>query len=536
MSLKDKLAGLSRAQTIISVFAKHGFSQILQELGLVTAKSASSIEDESTIPSRLRMACEELGPTFIKLGQLLSTRPDIFPEAYIEEFSKLTDQVPAFAFEDVQRIIEKDLGQSADFIFSEIEQKPMAAASISQVHRATIKETGQRIVIKIQRPRIAKTIQLDIQILRRVAGALEGLREDFRLMNPAGIIEEFQRSIHEELDFTLEAKNMEAFQKNLGQTEGLIFPQPLWELTTQKILAMPEMTGTPLAHIKNIPAEVDRRFLVESIVNFFFESIFFHGLFHADAHAGNILLQTEGRGRLVLLDFGMVGRLSDDLRQNLSKIFLALISQDFAMLAQTYVEIGEFGRRVNLRDFQKDVSEFLSPRLGKPLREIHLGEMMLESTRIARKYQVRVPRDLILFYRSIITLESIGRKLDPDFEFVSYSRSFAQTLIRRRFTSEEIIRDLLKAFEGLRSIGTDLPSQMRHIVDKIDHEAFLPQAALKRWRHLSFMFLLDFSFFAAAVYASLVMPQSGLKEWLWGATATGLIISAVLLLRGPRTL
>lgn len=470
MSLKERFSNWSRFQTIVSVLTKHGFSGILSELGLTPAKGTKQEIEDARIPAQLRMACEELGPTFVKLGQLLSTRPDLLPENYVTEFSKLTDSVSPFSFAEVEAILESEFGEAHSVLFSEIESTPVAAASIAQVHRAVVRETGEKIVLKIQRPGINKAVQTDIQILYRLASALERLREEFKLLNTTAIVQEFQRSINEELDFTLEARNLDLFAKNMSAQEGVIFPKPLWAFTTKKVLAMTCMEGSTLSQVKDIPSNVDRKYLTESLVSFFFESIFFHGLFHADAHPGNILLQTEGRGRLVLLDFGMVGTLNADLRNKLSKIFLSLVSQDFDALAQTYVEIGEFGRNFSVRDFQRDVADFLRPQLGKPLREIPLGQLMLDSTRIARKYQVRVPRDLILFYRSMITLESIGRRLDPDFEFLSYGQSFARDLMRRRFSAEEIFRDLLKTFEGLRSLGTELPSQVRSIVHRLESD------------------------------------------------------------------
>lgn len=470
MSLKERFANWSRFQTIVGVLAKHGFSGTLHELGLASSKGSKQDIEDARIPAQLRMAFEELGPTFVKLGQLLSTRPDLLSENYINEFSKLTDSVPAFPFSEVKEILEREFGEDPSVLFSELESTPIAAASIAQVHRAVVNETGEKIVLKIQRPGINKTVQTDIQILYRLAGALERVREEFRLLNPVAIVQEFQRSINEELDFSLEARNLDLFEKNMNAKEGVLFPKPIWNFTTKKVLAMTQMEGVPLAHLKEIPAHVDSKFLAESLVNFFFESIFFHGLFHADAHAGNILLQTEGQGRLVLLDFGMVGTLSADLRNKLSKIFLSLISQDFDALAQTYLEVGEFGRRLSVKDFQRDIADFLRPQIGKPLAEIPIGQLMLDSTRIARKYQIRVPRDLILFYRCIITLESIGRRLDPEFDFLTYGKNFGRDLIRRRFSSEEIFRDLFKTFDGLRTLGTELPAQVKSIVHRLESD------------------------------------------------------------------
>ncbi len=513
MSLKERFANWSRFQTILACLAKHGLSGLLFEAGLTSGKAPSKETDvdDRRLAAQLRLAAEELGPTFVKLGQLLSTRPDILPEAYIQEFSKLTDSVPPFEFSEVKLILEREFGEPVDQLFSQLDPRPLAAASIAQVHAAQVRETGEQIVLKIQRPGINKTVQTDIQILYRLASAIERLRDDFKLLNLTAIVREFQRSINEELDFTLEARNMDFFARNMSGHEGVIFPHPLWTFTTKKVLAMNKMEGIALAQLKEIPSGVDRHFLVESIVTFFFESIFYHGIFHADAHAGNLLLQSEGRGRLVLLDFGLCGTLGSDLRGKLSKIFLALVSQDFESLAQTYVEIGDFGRRFSVRDFTNDIKDFLRPQLGRPLKEIQLGELLLDSTRIARKYQVRVPRDLILFYRSIITLEAIGRKLDPDFEFMAYGQKFAKNLVRRRFTSDELLKDLFKTFDGLRSLGTELPSQVRHIVQRLESSegglGFSQEALVQSLKKMSLIqnlsSLTGLSFVGSAVLSAL---------------------------------
>ncbi len=473
MGLKSKIANWTRFQTIITVLAKHGFGGLIHDLGWhAGSKKSSESEETTSIPRRLRLAFEELGPTFIKLGQVLSTRGDLLSEDYIDEFEKLADRIPSFPYETVIEILHSEFGRDPMEIFASIDKNPLAAASIAQVHRAVMKDSEQAVVIKVQRPGITSVIQADIQVLYFIAQALESLREEFRLANLTAIVREFQRTINEELDFTLEASRLDRFHELFPDWKGIEIPVVDWNHTTKKVLTMSELKGKALSQIHIIPENVDRKFLAEQLATFFFESIFFHGLFHADAHAGNVLLNTDAKGTLGLLDFGMVGSLNAELRQRLSKIFLAVVSRDFEGLAVAYSEIGEFGKRINLRDFQSDIAVFLSPHLGKPLREIHIGQLLLESTHIARKYRVKLPRDLILFYRSLMTLEHIGRRLDPDFEFITYGQKFGASLLKRRFSSEEILKDLYKTFEGLRSLGTELPSQVRTIVKKLDDENF----------------------------------------------------------------
>ncbi|MDB5038634.1 MAG: Ubiquinone biosynthesis protein [Bacteriovoracaceae bacterium] len=536
INLKNKISNWTRFQTILKTFAKHGFTSFIRDFGFpLPGTFRESTETlKAGVPKQLRKAFEELGPTFIKLGQLLSTRPDILPEEYIFEFSKLTDQISGFPFKEVLVILEKELGRDPLEVFNSIEEKPLAAASIAQVHRAVLHD-GEKVVIKVQRPGILEMIEGDIQVLHFVAKNLEKVREEFRLMNLSAVVKEFQRTIYEELDFTLEARNIDQFAQNFPELDGIVIPHVQWSHTTTRILTMTELSGTPLSQLPEFPANIDRSFLAEAIVNFFFESMFFHGLFHADAHSGNILLQTEGRGRLALLDFGMVGTLGPNLRSKLSQLFMAIVSRDFESLALLYTDIGEFQKKFSVREFQADISELLSPHLGKTLKQINMGQLLLDSTKVARKYHVKLPRDLIMFYRSLMTLEHIGRKLDPEFDFLTYGQKFAQTLVKRRFSSQEIFRDIFKTVEGLRSLGTELPTQIKNLVKKIDNEDFsfgneATERTLKEFQKTHRLTLLSFFTIVLMLCSTListVRPGSPIEIPLWVGT---LLLSLFLLL------
>jgi ubiquinone biosynthesis protein len=542
INLKSKIANWSRFQTIIGILAKYGFAGFLKEWGFSIprgSKESGKAARGESIPVQLRLACEELGPTFIKLGQILSTRPDLLPEEYISEFSKLTDSVPSFSFKEVLGILKEELVRDPFEIFESIDETPMAAASIAQVHRAVIKDSGQQVVIKVQRPDILATIQGDIQVLHVLASSLEKVREDFRLMNLSAMVKEFQRTIYEELDFTLEARNIDQFSENFPNFEGIVLPKVLWSCTTSRVLTMNEIPGVALSQLQEFPANVDRAFLAEALVSFFFESMLFYGLFHADAHSGNILLQPEGRGTLAILDFGMVGTLGPSLRTKLSQLFLAIVSRDFESLALLYTDIGEFQKKVSIRDFQSDISHLLSPHLGKPLRQINVGQLLMESTKVARKHRVKLPRDLIMFYRSLMTLEHIGRKLDPDFDFLTYGQKFAQTLVKRRLSAQELLRDFFKAVEGLRAIGTELPTQIKSLMKRIDSGDVSiggdsSSAALKEFQRTHRLTLLTF-FSVVLIFASTVVTvvRPGTLEelplWIASIASSAVLFLALFL-------
>lgn len=510
--------------------------------GPIPFKLKEKIPGEN-IPYHLRLAFEELGPTFIKLGQILCTRPDLLPPAYVDEFSKLTDRIPGFEFAEVDKIILDEFGRPASELFDEIEKTPMAAASISQVHRAkwTDPDSGEqkRVVIKVQRPGIREIIQSDIQILYILAGGLERLREELKIYQLKPIVEEFQRSIHEELDFSLEAKNIEAFSQNLPDHEGVVIPQVIWPLSSKRILTMTELPGQSLSQIREFPPHVDRSFLAESVAQFFLESIFFHGLFHCDAHPGNLIIDFEGKGRVGLVDFGMVGRLSPDYQDKLGQIFLSLVTRDFQSLALVYSEIAHFGRKTSLHEFKRDLENLLGPNLNRPLSEINVGEMMQDSINIAHKYQIRLPRDLIMFYRSIVTLEGMGRRLDPSFRFTQFGSKFGKQIVKRRFSPDRLSQDLFRTLEGLRSLGTELPGQLKALMYRIETDSLFPQfqkfeEGIKSFRRSNQSLTLGIMFFGSIVAASLMTslaPESPLQLVLWISTTLLGLLTMISFLR-----
>lgn len=544
-SIKGGLSNWSRLQTILKVAARHGFAGFLHEIGILHATESQNTanSEEESIPRRLRLALQELGPTFIKFGQILSTRPDLIPAPYIEEFEKLTDRIPGFAFESVLEIIQQELGDQAGEFFEYIEEAPIAAASISQVHRARLKNAGDstdsEVVIKVQRPNIVETIQSDIQILFFLAQSLEKVREDFRLFNLTGVVREFQRSIHEELDFSLEAKNIEDISKAVTGIDSVVLPKVIWSHSTKKILTMSEIKGKSLSQMKEWPTELDRPYLADSVAEFFLESIFFHGVFHCDAHPGNLLVITEGRGKIGVVDFGMVGRIGPDLRDKMSRIFIAMVNRDFGSLAMIYTEVAEFGKSFSIREFKRDLEKLLEPNMSKALGEVDVSQMMYDSINIARKYHIQLPRDLIAFYRAAVTLEHVGRTLDPNFTFLNLGTRFAKKMIARRLSSENLTRDLYRLFDGLRSLGTEVPGQLKNILYRLESDDLLSQGkdfrqgiqTFKRSNQLLSLSLMCFGGIIGASILTALTPDSAATIILWAFTGFLFLLSAVQFFR-----
>jgi len=539
---KKQVANLSRFQEIVTTFAQHGFHAWVEDTGFPLPRgfksSAPPPPSDEAIPYHLRLAFEELGPTFIKLGQVLSTRPDLLPADYIEEFSKLTDRIPSISYEAIKENVEQECGRPIDEVFESFEQVPLAAASISQVHRARLREGEVRnVVVKVQRPDIERDIQSDIQILYFIASTLERLRKEFRIYNLTGMVEEFQRSIYEELDFSLEAKNIEAFSRHAKDIQGINIPTVIWPLSSKRVLTMSELPGTALSRLREFPEGVDRSFLAETTARFFLESIFINGLFHCDAHSGNLLIHSEGRGEVGIVDFGMVGRLSPELRDKLGRLFLALVTQDYQSLVRLYSEIADFGTQFNFRSFRRDVERLLQPNLGRPLKEVDVGKMMMDSVRLAHRYQIRLPKDLILFYRSLVTLEHACRRMDPEFTFIQFGARFSRVLIKRRFSFENITKDALRVVDGLRSISTDLPLQLKHLLTKLEENSLFPQLSgieknLKHY-HESNRAIAVSVIFSGILFSSVLItalqPGHWMKWPLWFFTAAIGLYFAILI-------
>lgn len=541
--IKDQIQNWGRLQKIVKVAVKHGFAGIFKEIGLPFSIPDPTNEENNaaSAPARLRLVLQELGPTYIKFGQILSTRPDILPEAFVKEMEKLTDRIPSFPFEQALRIIEEELGRPPFEVFEWIEDKPIAAASISQVHRARLKGSEEpEVVIKVQRPNILGDIQSDIQILYFLAKSVEKVRPDYKLFNFTGMVREFQRSIHEELDFSLEAKNIEDISKSVDHHEGVVIPKVNWAFSTKKVLCMTEIKGITLSQVTHFSEELDRPFLAQSIAEFFLETIFFHGLFHCDAHAGNLILISEGKGQVGLVDFGMVGRIGPDLRDKMGRIFLALVNRDFQSLAQLYTEVAKFQKRFSLRDFKSDLEQMLGPNLDRPLSEVDMTALMQDSIRMARKYQIQLPRDLILFYRAAVTLEHVGRILDPQFTFLNVGSKFAKRLIQNRLKVDNLSRDIYRTLEGLRSLGTEVPTQLKSLLSKLDSENIFSlgdefSAGLKTFRKSNQLLSLSIFLFGAFISTSLLtsfQPNHILIYPLWVLCAlVGLVFGLFLLRR-----
>lgn len=468
----------NRIRQITNVFLKYGFGKVIDQIHLGrfipfrkrlrTFGQWPPVKSPSA-PEQLRKAFSELGPSFIKLAQILSSRPDLITKRYADEFKKLQDRVPPFPTEDAIRIIEQETGHKLDEIMVEFDRMPIAAASIAQVFRGRLID-GSDIIIKVQRPYIREQIETDIGILTYAANLLEKYVPESSFFNPSGIVEEFSKTVRKELDFLEEARNCMRFRKNFEQVPDVYIPLIYAEHTTEKVLFMERIDGVRIDDISNISLQgLDRKHLAKVGVNAYFKMILEDGFFHADPHPGNIFAMPTGQ--IGFMDFGMVGRVSPELRETLASTFLALINKDFDRLIDQYLELGLVPEHVDFelfrKEFKADLSDFFEPLYGLALKEINFADYLDTVTHIAIKHRMKIPSDLLLVNKAMLVLENLGRELDPEFNFIAAAEPYATKLMRERLRPGKLFEKARKNAMDLGDFVTLFPKQMKQIVKKV---------------------------------------------------------------------
>jgi ubiquinone biosynthesis protein len=467
-----------RLQQIISVLLKHGFGRIIDQIHLGRyipfRKRLRSFGQwpalkGPSVPERLRIAFGEMGPSFIKLAQILSSRPDLITAQFANEFKKLQDEVPPFPVDQAKRIIEEELKKPLSEVFLEFVDKPVAAASIAQVHHAKLRN-GMDVIVKVQRPGIRDQIETDINILFTAARLLDRYVPESRFFNPVGIVEEFSKTVRKELDFIGEAKNCCRFKVNFAENPDIYIPHVYAEFVTEKVLVMERVDGV---RIDNIPAiiamGIDRKRLVQVSVDAYFKMILEDGFFHADPHPGNLLVM--GDGKIAFVDFGIIGRVTPEMMETMANTFLALINKDFDRLIDQYVDLGYVPDDVDLdkfrREFKTDLVYYLEPLYGMTLKEINFAQYLDVITHIALKHRMQIPSDLLLINKAMLILENIGRELDPSFDFIAAAEPYALRLAREKYSPGKIYEKVSRNVMELGDFALVFPKQIKRIIQKI---------------------------------------------------------------------
>jgi ubiquinone biosynthesis protein len=465
---------VGRLREITTVLARHGFFPLMERLHLsklvsiplrFMGRKITREKEELNEPMRARLAMEELGPTFIKFGQILSTRPDVVPHEFIIEFLKLQDSVTPFPFKDAVKVIEAQFGRPVSELFSSIEETPVAAASIAQVHRA-VTRGGQEVMVKVQRPGIEQTVETDIAILGYIARLVEKYMPESRLYDPSGMVEEFSAAIHREMDFTLEASYMEKFRENFSGDARVMVPKVFWESTGKKVLTMERVAGIKVDKVGSLKeAGIDTERVAHLIADVFFKQVFEFGLFHGDLHSGNIFVLSQDR--IALVDFGIVGRIGQEMKQNLADILIGLATQDFDSTVKVYQRMGILPEGIDRASFEREYYDIILHYFGRPFKYVKIGELLLDYIRLAAKYDITFPRELLLFDKCVIELEGLAKVLYPEVNLLEESEPYARRLYVERFTPSSFANKAISAAGEYKDFLSDFPSRADRIMKKI---------------------------------------------------------------------
>ncbi|HEY4542841.1 MAG TPA: ubiquinone biosynthesis regulatory protein kinase UbiB [Noviherbaspirillum sp.] len=377
---------------------------------------------------RLRRALEELGPIFVKFGQVLSTRRDLVPHDLADELARLQDRVPPFDSDLAIAQITKSLGAHPDQLFAEFAREPVASASIAQVHFARLKD-GTEVAVKVLRPGIRKSIDEDLALMRIAAGWVERLWPDGRRLKPREVVAEFDKYLHDELDLMREAANASQLRRNFMQSELLVVPEMFWDYCSTSVIVMERMRGIPISQTERLVAEgVDLKKLSRDGVEIFFTQVFRDGFFHADMHPGNILVSVEPAtfGRYIALDFGIVGTLTDFDKDYLSQNFLAFFRRDYKRVAEAHIESGWAPKNTRVDELESAVRACCEPIFDRPLRDISFGQVLLRLFQTSRRFNVEVQPQLVLLQKTLLNIEGLGRQLDPDLDLWKTAKPYLE--------------------------------------------------------------------------------------------------------------
>jgi ubiquinone biosynthesis protein len=416
------------------------------------------------------MAMEELGPTFIKLGQLLSTRPDVLPRAYTDEFRKLQDEVPALPAEEIMRQIHRQLDRPVEEVFRAFNGEPIAAASIAQVHRGRL-HSGEDVVFKVRRPGITRTVETDIDIMMGLAHLMEQHIPAVAIYDPVGLVKEFRRTIRREMDFNREGHTIERFATNFSGDPTVYVPKVYWEFSGETVLTLEYVDGIKITEFSKLTERgYDLKELAGRGANTFLKQVLDHGVFHGDPHPGNIFVLP---GNVIcMLDYGMVGRLSPELKQQLIDLLEALLHRDVERIISQLLYSGELTDEADLKSLRRDLHEFIEDYYDILLQDLRVGRLLTDFIEILTHHRIRFPADFMLLGKALIAMEGLGRQLDPTFNMIDHMRPYIEKLVRDRFNPGSISREVLKVAQSYSSLVRNLPRDIKEFLNRLNRNQF----------------------------------------------------------------
>ncbi len=458
---------LKRYKDIILLLVKYGRSDLVKQAGLTDAIDWNEVSKEQVAPKAEDLArdLEKLGPTFIKLGQLLSTRGDLFPPPYLEALSRLQDQVEPFPFEEVEHIVSTELGVRISKAFADFETQPLAAASLAQVHRAYMRD-GRIVVVKVQRPNIREQIVSDLEALSEVARFLDAHTEVGKRYEFENMLAELRKSLLRELDFKLEASHLIEIRENLREFDTIVTPEPVEDFTTSRVLTMDYIEGKKITSLSPLRLmEIDGPELAQDLFHAYLKQILVDGLFHADPHPGNVFLTEDNV--IALLDLGMVGRISSGFRSNLVRLLLAISEARGEDAAAISIEMGEPKENFDRSEFTRRVVDLVSEHSDTPINRINAGQITLEIARISADCWFRLPPEFTLIAKALLNLDQVVLTLDPDFNPTQVIRSKATEILQRNLFSSIEPSHMLSNVVELKEFAQKLPNRLNTLLDRI---------------------------------------------------------------------
>lgn len=462
---------IRRLNQIVVTLIRYGFGSLAAELHAVPFVPAierlfvSRKNLELAVPERIRLVLEELGPTFIKLGQIASTRADLLPPDWVDEFKKLQDMVPPFPFEEVKKVIEASLKAPLKEKFRSFDEAPVASASIAQVHLAELHD-GTLVAVKVKRPGIDRVIESDMSVMYTLAGLLDRYVGAARRYRPKDVVAEYERIVKTEQDLSIEGVNINRFYAIFKDDPTIQIPRVYWDYTTEDVLTMERIKGTPIDEVETLRAKgVDIKAVAVRGVEIFFKQVFENGIFHADLHPGNIFVRDDGV--IIYLDFGIIGRLDRDLRKYLASMLFHLVRGDYYRMAMVHRDMGLIGLDVSISEFEEALRDISEPIFGRTLEQINISGLLMKLIQTARKFNMTLQPNLLLLQKSMVIIEGVGRQLYPDVNMWEVAKPLVyRWMIREKLSPKTVIDKGREQAGDLLDSAVEIPVRLNSILNK----------------------------------------------------------------------
>lgn len=456
MGARQVVKDLGRLQQIVQILARHGFGWLVERIdvpGIRLFRKGEGEGDPGPTPERLVAAIKELGPTFVKLGQMLSTRVDLLPPEYAEAFQSLQDDVGPIPYEEVVEQIRQALGASPEALYAHFDPEPLATASIAQVHRARL-PSGEEVVVKVQRPGVRELIYTDLSILQFIARQAQSQIPEVELLDVPGVLRELRRSVADETDFRVEAAHLERFHANFKGNAHVVIPEVFPAYSSEQVLTMEWLDGVKISQAR--AAGCDMKVVGERYLQTAFQMLLEDGCFHGDLHPGNVLVLSDDR--LGLLDFGMVGRLTEEMRENLVTIFFAIQRRDYRTIARVYWELSVRSEHVDYGEWESDLQALMERQVvGRNMAELQIEDFLRQLTEIAFRHRVRMTPTYTLFFKAVITTQGLAKQLIPEVDPLDEMMPYVQRMARDLYSRERLREELFYQLTSLRYTARRVP-------------------------------------------------------------------------------